>query len=159
MNHNFGCVVTPRMLKLKTQWALFPKNDKNKTTVQSWEDEVRTVFHQKCFKGQIADPKSAGKSLWYIGEIKTLTWYHVSLFPTPPTHSQTRECSKGGVFVAAKGTGHKFKSPLYAVKRVDSDERCCRQTQCRVKGSLVYTSIPQGYSRLRNHSSRIPLCS
>lgn len=126
-------------------------------TIPVVEDEVCTVFHQKYFKGQISDSNSVGKSLWYNREIKTLTWYLVSLFLTPPTHSQTRECSKGGVFVAAKGTGLKFKSPLYAVKRVDSDERCCRRTQCRVKGSLVYTSIPQGYSRLRNHSSRIPV--
>lgn len=84
-------------------------------------------------------------------------------FLTPPTHSQTCECGEGGVFVAAtegvERTGPKFKSLLYAVKHVDSDEHCHRQTQCRVMVSLVYTDIARGYLHLRNHSSRIPPCS
>lgn len=141
----------------KLRELISPKLVKQNTKIDNWsliEDEVYAFFHQKRFQGQISGPKSAWKSLWYIGEIKALTWYLVSVSFSSHSFPDTwvggccchREC---------KGTGHKFKSPLYAVKRVDSDERCCRRTQCRLKGSLVYTDIPQGYSR----SPRIPLCS
>lgn len=112
-------LISPKVVK---------KNIENKGNWSLIKDEVYAFFHQKRFQGQISSPKSAWKSLWYFGEIKALTWYLVSLFLLLPLIPRHVTGGGGGGCCChreSKGTGHKFKSPLYAVKRFDSDECCC----------------------------------
>lgn len=121
-------VPTLRNLKLKHSELIFIQ--KGLKIRRLYADRSGGFFQQKRSRGKAETQRAPQYSCDTLGK-STQTPYLISLFLTPPTHSQTRECSWGEVGVGVGGvlwresesTGHTFKRPLSAVKRVDGDER------------------------------------